>query len=262
MQGVAATAAAGSCAAFLEHGFELRAHLACFLGLDPAELDRQLPLATAELASNHPGGLLPHQAEAFYEQEVGDGHLFDLAAWHLNSADYIGTTMRLQAQMAHGQHLDFGGGIGSHALAAALLPQVDQVWMVDLNGRHRDFVSFRAERLNVAHKLRCVRDLGVPELPRRFQSLVCLDALEHLPDPAAQLRIFAERLDPSSGLALFNWYFFKGFAGEYPFHFDDAEMVDEFFTTLQEFYLECFHPHLITARTYRLRGSAARLREG
>jgi hypothetical protein len=69
-------------------------------------------------------------------------------------------------------------------------------------------------------------------------------------------------LDPSSGLALFNWYFFKGFAGEYPFHFDDAEMVDEFFTTLQEFYLECFHPHLITARTYRLRGSAACLREG
>jgi hypothetical protein len=39
-------------------------------------------------------------------------------------------------------------------------------------------------------------------------------------------------------------------------------MVDEFFTTLQEFYLECFHPHLITARTYRLRGSAACLREG
>ena len=54
-------------------------------------------------------------------------------------------------------------------------------------------------------------------------------------------------------MALLNWYFFKGFNNEYPFHFDDPAMVEEFFRTLQDLYLERFHPHLITARTYTLR---------
>ena len=98
-----------------------------------------------------------------------------------------------------------------------------------------------------------MRDLNSAELPQRFDSLVCLDVLEHLADPAAQLRCFAERLTPSTGVALLNWYFFKGFQGEYPFHFDDPEMVKAFFSTLQDLFLERFHPHLITARTYTLR---------
>ena len=54
-------------------------------------------------------------------------------------------------------------------------------------------------------------------------------------------------------MALLNWYFFKGFEGEYPFQFDDPEMVKAFFSTLQDLFLERFHPHLITARTYTLR---------
>ena len=86
-----------------------------------------------------------------------------------------------------------GGGIGTHALAAAQLPQVEQVWMVDLNGHNRAFVEHRAQQLGLAHKLTCLRDLNSAELPQRFDSLVCLDVLEHLADPAAQLRCFAER---------------------------------------------------------------------
>jgi hypothetical protein len=75
--------------------------------------------------------------------------------------------------------------------------------------------------------------------------------LEHLSDPAAQLGLFAERLT-SAGIALLNWYFFKGFQGEYPFHFDDQELVEAFFRTLQSRFLEVFHPYLITTRAYQL----------
>jgi hypothetical protein len=78
-----------------------------------------------------------------------------------------------------------------------------------------------------------------------------LDVLEHLSDPAAQLDIFAERL-AAEGIALLNWYFFKGFLGEYPFHFDAPELVEAFFRTLQSGFLEVFHPYLITTRAYRL----------
>ena len=109
----------------------------------------------------------------------------------------------------------------------------------------------RAAELGLASRLRCFRDLDDPALPERFDTIVCLDVLEHLSDPAAQLELFARRLQPS-GIALLNWYFFKGHNGEYPFHFDDPQLVEAFFRTLQSRFLEVFHPYLITTRAYRL----------
>ena len=235
---------------FLADGFELSRQLAAHLGLSPAALAERLPSSTEDLAALHPGAFDPQRAEAFYEESVGDGHLLELAAWHLGSADYIADTLRLQQRFARGQVLDFGGGIGSHALAAAALPEVEAVWFVDLNPSNRAFVAARAAELGLADRLRCFRDLEDPQLPERFDTIVCLDVLEHLKDPAAQLRVFQERLQ-GDGHALLNWYFFKGFNGEYPFHFDDPQLVERFFRTLQSRFLEVFHPYLITTRAYR-----------
>ena len=235
---------------FLDGGFDLRQQLATHLALAPEELERRLPLATESLAAAHPGAFDPQRAEAFYETEVGTGHLLELAAWHLSSADYIADTLRLQHQFARGHVLDFGGGIGTHALAAAALPQVEAVWFVDLNPENRRFVEARAAQFGLERKLRCFRDLEAPQLPERFDTVVCLDVLEHLSDPSAQLACFAQRMQPDA-TALLNWYFFKGFQGEYPFHFDDPQLVERFFRTLQSRFLELFHPFLITTRAYR-----------
>jgi len=236
---------------FLRDGFALRQQLADHLALTVEALERRLPHSTSELAALHPGGFDPQQAGRFYEETVGTGHLLELAAWHLDSADYIADTLRLQQRFARGEVLDFGGGIGSHALAAAGLVAVERVWFVDLNPHNRRFVAERAERLGLAGKLRCVRDLADPALPGRFDTVVCLDVLEHLSDPAAQLEEFAERMDQRA-TALFNWYFFKGHNGEYPFHIDDPVLVERFFRILQHRFVEVFHPLLITTRAYRL----------
>lgn len=237
--------------AFLADGFSLRQQLAAYLQLRPQELEQRLPRSTADLAALHPGAFDAERAGAFYEDTVGTAHLLELAAWHLGSADYIADTLRLQQQFARGQVLDFGGGIGSHALAAAALPQVEQVWFVDLNPHNRAFVQERAHQLGLAPKLACYRDLDDPALPACFDTVVCLDVLEHLPDPAGQLEIFASRMSPAA-VALLNWYFFKGHHGEYPFHFDEPALVEAFFRTLQSRFLELFHPQLITTRAYRL----------
>jgi len=74
--------------------------------------------------------------------------------------------------------------------------------------------------------------------------------LEHLADPASQIEIFNEFMDPNS-IALFNWYFFKGEKNEYPFHIEDVRIVEKFFKTLQSMFLEVFHPILITTRAYK-----------
>ena len=232
-------------------GFQLLEQLATFLELDPAEVKHRLPRSNEDLAALHPGAFDPNAIESFYEETVGDAHLLELAAWHLDSAAYIADTLRLQAQFARGQVLDFGGGIGTHALAAAALPQVERVWFVDLNPRNRAFVSWRSAQLGLADRISCHRDLADPSLPAVFDTIVCLDVLEHLKDPAGQLEGFAQRLC-GDGHALLNWYFFRGFAGEYPFHLDDPVEVERFFRTLQRLFLEVFHPWLITTRAYRL----------
>jgi hypothetical protein len=236
---------------FLADGFDLRPQLATYLDLSEAELEERLRVSTESLAALHPGAFDPAAAATFYEETVGHSHLLELASWHLNSAAYIADTLRLQERFAHGQVLDFGGGIGSHALAAAGLPRVEKVWYVDLNPENRAFVSWRAEQLGLAERVTCCRDLESADLPARFDTIVCLDVLEHLSDPSAQLETFAARL-ASDGTCLMNWYFFKGFRGEYPFHIDDAAIVDQFFRTLQSRFLEVFHPYLITTRAYRL----------
>ena len=80
--------------------------------------------------------------------------------------------------------------------------------------------------------------------------MVCLDVLEHLADPTAQIKIFKEIMD-SESIALFNWYFYKGEKNEYPFHIDDARVIESFFNTLQSNFIEVFHPILITTRAYK-----------
>jgi SAM-dependent methyltransferase len=238
---------------FLRDGFDLRSQLATYLRLDPSQLKERLSASCQNLAALHPGAVDfdPLRANAFYEEIVGTGHLLELAAWHLGSADYIADTLRLQARFATGHVLDFGGGIGTHALAAAALAGVEKVWFVDLNPENRAFVTQRAAEFGLEGKLSACRDLEDPSLPDRFETIVCLDVLEHLPDPAGQLERFAERMTPEA-VALLNWYFYKGSSGEYPFHYDDQALVERFFRTLQSRFLEEFHPMLITTRTYRL----------
>ena len=236
--------------AFLKSGLEIRSHLARYLGVSLSEVERRLSRGSEELAELHPGSSASEDVDCFYEDTVGTAHLVELAAWHLGSADYIADTLRLQQRFAKGQLLDFGGGIGTHALAAAALSEVDHVWFVDLNPHNRAFVEYRAELLGLDQRISVHRDLECTGTVS-FDTVICLDVLEHVPDPSMQLLEFHKRMN-SDSTALFNWYFFKGFNGEYPFHFDDPSLVEGFFKTLQMNFLEVFHPFLITTRAYRL----------
>ena len=232
---------------FIENAFQLKNHLAQFLSIDPIALDKFLKDAKMELANLHPGdGLL--DCEDFYKDIVGDKHLADLAAWHISSNEYIGDTLRLQQRFSKNLVLDFGGGIGTHAIANAMSDDVEHVFFVDINKTNRDFVSFRAKKLGLDKKIsfyKSVRDTRIT----KFDAIVCLDVLEHLEDPSSQLEIFHQIMGDDA-VAIFNWYFFKGENNEYPFHIDDDKVIKKFFETLQSSFIEIFHPILITTRTY------------
>jgi len=219
-----------SVAEFKRNSFDLESHLQNFLQLDQEILQAKLAIAKDSLAA------LAHQEfswtnpDYFYQEQVKENYLFELSAWHLSSQEYIGE------------------GIGTHALAAAMNSGVEQVIYCDLNPLHHEFVRFRAEQLNLdTNKLSFYT-----EIPERlkFDTIICLDVIEHLPSPTVQLKKFYDWLNPG-GKLIINWYFFKGFNQEYPFHLDDPKIIESFFQTLQKDFLEIFHPYHITVRCYR-----------
>ena len=219
-----------------------------FLSIEEFDLDAFLKDAKMNLANLHPGDALENVSD-FYTDIVGSRHLADLAAWHITSKDYIANTIKLQQRFSRDLVLDFGGGIGTHALANALSSRVEHVFFVDINQTNRKFVEFRAKKLGLENKITFCRTIQETQTSK-FDTIVCLDVLEHLADPASQINIFYKIMDYKS-IALFNWYFFKGEKNEYPFHIDDIQIVEKFFNTLQSNFLEVFHPILITTRAYK-----------
>ena len=127
--------------------------------------------------------------------------------------------------------------------------KVEHVFFVDINQTNRDFVEYRAKKLGVGNKLTFCKTIEETKISR-FDTIICLDVLEHLSDPAFHLDTFYKIMGPNS-IGLFNWYFYKGENNEYPFHVDDGQIVEQFFKTLQSKFLEVFHPILITTRSYK-----------
>ena len=233
---------------FLDDAFNLKSHLMEFLSIKESDLDEFLSNAKMNLANSHPGDVL-NEVSDFYTEIVGDKHLADLAAWHISSKDYISDTLKLQQRFSKGFVLDFGGGIGTHALANAMSSNVEHVFFVDINQTNRNFVEFRAMKLGLSSKLSFCKTIKETK-KSKFDTIVCLDVLEHLSDPASQIDIFHQIMD-SKSIALFNWYFYKGEKNEYPFHIDDKQIIEKFFKKLQLKFTEVFHPILITTRSYR-----------
>jgi 2-polyprenyl-3-methyl-5-hydroxy-6-metoxy-1,4-benzoquinol methylase len=227
--------------------FNIKEHLRDFLQLDESTLEQKLSQAKQELAEIGHRDFNWEEAAKFYRDHVKETYLFELSAWHLSSVDYIGETLLLISSQAKGRVLDFGGGIGTHAIAAALCPQVEEVVYCDINPINRNFTASRVAQMGLENKVKICDEI-IPE--STFDTVICFDVIEHLPDPVSQLLKFHEILS-SSGKMLVNWYFFKGFNNEFSFHLDDPKIIDAFFTTLGQNFLEVFHPYYITARSYR-----------
>ena len=233
---------------FFKDAFELKSHLIEFLPIKEKSLNNFLNNAKIELANIHPGDSSVENS-TFYEDIVGDKHVADLSAWHLTSKEYIGNTLKLQQNFSKDLVLDFGGGIGTHALANAMSENVEHVFFVDINETNRKFVKFRAKKLGLEQKISFHKSIENTNV-KKFDSIVCLDVLEHLEDPALQLDKFHEIMSEDS-VSIFNWYFYKGVNNEYPFHLDEERLILKFFETLQYKFIEIFHPLLITTRVYK-----------
>jgi 2-polyprenyl-3-methyl-5-hydroxy-6-metoxy-1,4-benzoquinol methylase len=238
---------------YWQDAFNLKQHLQQFLDLDATQLDLKFTTALQDLAELGRRDFDWDNASEFYRDRVGEAYLFELATWHLTSTEYIGDTLRLISDHARGRVLDFGGGIGTHAIAAALSPAVTHVTYCDINPINYDFVQHRIHQLGLAAKITCCTELDPTQT---FDTITCFDVIEHLPAPSQQLLQFHQILQ-DQGKMITNWYFSKGANQEFPFHLDDQATIDRFFRTLQSNFLEVFHPYFITTRCYQKMSSAS-----
>ena len=88
----------------------------------------------------------------------------------MSDQGYIKGTLTLISDRAAERVVDFGGGIGTHAIAAALCPQVEQVVYCDLNPIHRNFVQSRAAKLGLSDKISCSLEVSPTEV---FEAIIC-----------------------------------------------------------------------------------------
>ena len=66
--------------------------------------------------------------------------------------------------------------------------KVKHVFFVDINATNRDFVEYRARELGVEKKLTFCETIKDAQISK-FDTVICLDVLEHLADPVSQIII-------------------------------------------------------------------------
>ena len=150
--------------------FNLKQHLQDFLNLDLETIEQELAVGQEALKEIGHRDFAWQKASEFYRDRVGQAYLFDLGYSPMSNQDYIKGTLTLISDMAAGRVLDFGGGIGTHAIAAALCPQVEQVVYCDLNPIHCNFVQSRAAKLGLSDKISCSLEVSLTEV---FDAIIC-----------------------------------------------------------------------------------------
>lgn len=168
--------------------------LGTYYGLDQCEVLRRCRTAAARIADawRSAAPRSPAEVEAFYRQPLD--YAFDLLWWHSLGRRDRGVLcplpgMRAAYRLGARRALDFGGGVGSHALALAAYGF--DVTLADVSADLLAFAAWRAR----------LRDRRMPGLllPRDtlkgpYDLILAVDVLEHLCAPAETLAELAGHL--------------------------------------------------------------------
>jgi SAM-dependent methyltransferase len=154
------------------------------------------------------------EIDQFYRQEKG--YLYDLANW--NATPFFHSLISSAVGYEGKLVLDFGGGIGTAALAIAEEDQ-NRVHYLDLpGGALWDFAKWRFEKRNP--KIEVVEEVK----PGIYDAILCFDVLEHVKDMEPVFWKLCEGLKPGGKLHCHNNF---GQQDIYPMHFDHKELWEK-----------------------------------
>lgn len=142
------------------------------------------------LAALHTARESPEFLQAYFEHEYTKGAK-TLERFRRLSGDWLGG----------GRGLDFGCGAGG--LTYRLREVCDEAVGIDLEEHKLEFARSQAARLNLSGvTFICYDGDRVPLPDEHFRVILCVDVLEHVPDPAFVLRELHRLLEPGGWLLL------------------------------------------------------------
>lgn len=187
----------------------------------------------------------PASVTAFYNQT--DTELFELLEWHATDPiHYRSLIVRDYARASPGrQYLDYGSGIGSDALIFGAAGYA--VTLADVSDILLAFAAFRCRRRGF--DVRTI-DLKRQGLPRdAFDLVLCLDVLEHIPEPLGVVRAIRDALRPD-GLLVVHAPF--GDDPDHPMHVVHRDIVTPRIRSLGMQPVDCpFPPEVRAPHVYR-----------
>jgi SAM-dependent methyltransferase len=154
-----------------------------------ARIREQMDTAGFDLARNWNAAAPKTEAELrqWYSANA-ELYIYDLSQFHL-LYKHIAYNLLL-FPLARGRVLDYGAGTGDVGLELAA--RGHDVTLLELPGKSQELSRFRAQRANL-HPAHVSSD---DEVVGRFDTIVSLDVLEHLPDVTAAAARWVEWLNP------------------------------------------------------------------
>lgn len=136
--------------------------------------------------------------EAIKFYEISPFNVFSLAYWHMKR--YQRRFRRQVIDHCHGKVLDYGGGIGD--LCIELARRGFDVTYGDVKGKNMEFAKWRFAKKKLKVKIiDLVRDCKDLE---EYDTILCIDVIEHVPNPKDTLITLSQCLKPSGGLIITN----------------------------------------------------------
>jgi len=196
------------------------AQLAEFLSATEREVESRLnselkdpgeSVAEAWLVSNP---RTPGEITQFYQET--ESYIFDLASDHCCSRRafvWNPVVTRIDRRGPRQDVLLYGDGIGTDSIALARLGH--RATYFDLPGRTSDFARFRFASEGLEDSITVITNPS--KIPAgRFDAVVCIEVLEHVPDPTGTMRNLYAALK-SGGIALITESF-ESIGPAYPSH--------------------------------------------
>jgi len=195
-------------------------------GLHSDYVDTRIKSGTVQLRDKWNSG--SHDPDTYYSQECQDEYIYDLTAWHGSGTinEWFAVVKTHLQHYKPGRLLDYGAGIGTYSMIAAELGW--EVDACDLNQSNLDYIAWRADRHDLP-----VHPVLTPS--GLYDAIICIDTIEHLPDPTEFPRIAASILF-ERGLLIATWTFHTS-GGMHPMH-HGQEQITPFLRELYKYFAQ------------------------
>ena len=151
-------------------------------------------------------------------------YVFSLAHWHMykTQRDF----RRQIIKSSQGNVLDYGAGIGD--LCIELVKKGLTVNYADLNGKTFEFAKWLFKKNNLDIKM---IDLSKEALTQEYDTVICVDVIEHVSDPRALLRDLALCVRRGGSLIITNLQL-EEISQDHPMHFKIDFNAEKYLKTI------------------------------